>query len=525
MKKKIISLLSALTLVFTSFAWMIPVHASTVDEDSVIIPESEIPLKLWYESEAPKINEHASHPDFDGKEDDGWQQWSLPIGNGYFGASVFGRTETERIQITEKTLANKHHKISGSAKDVSYGGLNNFSETFIDFGHTGVSDYTRYLDMKTAISGVEYTYGGVKYSREYFTSYPDKALVIRLDADTAGSLSFTLRPTVPYEQEYMAVEGDKMGKNGTVTSEVKNGIGYVELSGKLEYYDVDFLGIYKVYTDGGTVTASTTINDNGDTDGTIVVNGAKSAYIVVTLGTDYELSSDIFTTADNKKPTFNTDLDDTRAKVEADMTAIDKKIAGKSFNDAYNILKEAHVADHSELFGRVTVDLGCSTADFDIPTDELLNSYKSGYKSTYLEVLLFQYGRYQLIASSRAGALPANLQGVWNPYNTAPWASGYWHNINIQMNYWPAFSTNLAETFEPYVDFNDAFMTKAEANATSNVNKYNPDMLDEDGGNGWVIGVGSYPFQVSGDRSAGNLGFTTSEYTDTSESTRNTNPS
>ena len=519
MKKKIISLLSIFTLIFTSFAWMIPVHASEYDENSVIIPESDVPLRLWYTSEAPKINENASHPDYNGLEDDGWQQWSLPIGNGYFGASIFGRTETERVQITEKTLSNKRTKIEGSDKDVSYGGLNNFSETYIDFGHvnSAVTDYVRYLDMSTAISGVEYTYGGVKYTREYFTSYPDKALVIRLDADTEGALSFTLRPTVPYEQSFMAVEGDGMGKSGTVTSSVKDGVGYVELAGKLEYYGIDFLGIYKVYTDGGTVTASTTQNvykDNdgttkSDTDGTIVVDGAKSAYIVVTLGTDYELSSDVFTTTDAKKPTQTTTLDDTRAKVEADMRAIDTKISGKSFEEAYKILRDAHVLDHSELFGRVTVDLGCDPADFEIPTDQLLENYKEGYKSTYLELLIFQYGRYQLVASSRAGTLPANLQGVWNPYNTAPWGSGYWHNINVQMNYWPAFSTNLAETFEAYVAFNDAFMERAEANATSNIKKYNPDMLDEDGGNGWVIGVGSHVFSVSSDRSAGNLGFTT----------------
>ena len=513
MKKKIISLFCALSLVFTGFAWVIPTYASSANADNVTIPASDIPLKLWYDEEAPKINEGASHPDFDGKEDDGWQQWSLPIGNGYFGASVFGRTETERVQITEKTLGNKRMKISGSEKDVSYGGLNNFSETYIDFGHTNsaVSGYKRYLDMKTAISGVEYISGGVKYSREYFTSYPDKALVIRLDADTAGALTFTLRPTVPYEQEYMAVPGDGMGKTGEVTSSVTaDGVGYIELSGKLKYYDVDFLGIYKVYTDGGTVTASTTTNDYGDTDGTIVVNGANSAYIVVTLGTDYELSSEMFTTSDNSKPTFNTDLSDARAKVEADMSAIDDKLSGKSYEEGYIALREAHVADHSALFGRATLDLACKEADFNITTDTLLTNYKNGTnKSTYLEVLLFQYGRYQLIASSREGALPANLQGVWNPYNTAPWGSGYWHNINIQMNYWPAFSTNLAETFKSYVDFNNAFMPKAESNATSNVNKYNPGMLDEDGGNGWVIGVGSFPFSVASDRSAGNLGFTT----------------
>ena len=511
MKKEIISLLCASTLLFTSFAWMLPVHASTSGENNVIIPASDIPLKLWYDEEAPKINENASNPFFDGKEDNGWQQWSLPIGNGYFGACVYGRTETERVQITEKTLGNPSKNMTVNSKSSSFGGLNNFSETYIDFGHTDVSNYVRYLDMKTAITGVEYTSGDVKYSREYFTSYPDKALVIRLDADTDGALSFTLRPTVPYEQEYMAVEGDGMGKTGEVTSSVTaDGVGYIELSGKLEYYDVDFLGIYKVYTDGGTVTASTTTNSNGDTDGTIVVNGAKSAYIVVTLGTDYELSSEIFTASDKDKPTFKTDLDDTRVKVEADMSAIDAKLLNKSFEEGYNILKDAHVADHSELFGRVDLDLACNEADFNITTDTLLTNYKNGTnKSTYLEVLLFQYGRYQLIASSREGALPANLQGVWNPYNTAPWGSGYWHNINVQMNYWPAFSTNLAETFIPYVDYNDAFMAQAEINATNNVNKYNSTMLDKDGGNGWVIGVGQHQFNISSDRSAGNLGFTT----------------
>ena len=243
MKRKIVGVICLLTLVCTAFAWVIPTYAH--EANNVIIEKSDLPLVLWYESEAPKINEHSGYREFNakGNEDDGWQQYSLPIGNGYFGANVFGRTDTERIQISEKTLANKRMEIDG----VSYGGLNNFSETFIDFGHTDVSDYVRYLDLKTAISGVEYTSGGVKYSREYFTSYPDKALIIRLDADTDGALAFTLRPTVPYEQSYMAKEGDTMGKTGEVVSSVENGIGYIELSGKLEYYDVDFLGIYKEY--------------------------------------------------------------------------------------------------------------------------------------------------------------------------------------------------------------------------------------------------------------------------------------
>ena len=521
MKRKIISLLCILVLICTAFAWIVPVHAS-FDDNKVIISESDIPLALWYSEEAPQINEYNGYRDYDapGGEDVSWQEWSLPLGNGYFGANVFGRTETERIQISEKTLANKYMDING----VSYGGMNNFSETFIDFGHTNsaVTDYKRYLDIKTAISGVEYAYGGVKYSREYFTSYPDKALVIKLDADTAGALSFTLRPTVPYEQSYMAKEGDTMGKTGEVISSVSNGVGYIELSGKLEYYDVDFLGIYKVYTDGGTVTASTAKNtykdtdgtEITDTDGTIVVDGAKSAYIVVTLGTDYELSSETFTAPDKEKPTFDTDLNDTRVKVEGDMNKIDAKIAGKSFNDAYNTLKDSHLADYTELFGRATLDLGCNSADFNIPTAKLLESYKNGYKSVYLETLMFQYGRYTLIASSRSGALPAHLQGAWNPYNTAPWGSGYWHNINVQMNYWPAFSTNLTETFEAYVEHNMAFLAAAEAKADSEIQKNNPDAYGKDGGNGWIIGMSSFPYRLSLDASVGNLGFTTQMFWD-----------
>jgi hypothetical protein len=468
MGKRIISLFCAVVLLFTGFAFMIPVGATAKEGgNATVISKSEIPLMLKYDEEALAKNENSPsasmHVD---TTDIGWNNWSLPIGNGYFGVNVFGRTVTERIQITEKTLSNPWRATGPNGESISnLGGLNNFSETYIDFGHanSSVTDYERYLDLKTAISGVGYTYNGVKYTREYFASYPDKALVIKLDADTDGALSFTLRPTIPYEQTYAVMEGDHGGKHGTVTSSVENGVGNIVLSGALEYYDVDFMGIYNVYTDGGTVTASTVTNADGDKDGTIVVSGANSAFIVVTLGTDYELSSEVFTSGDSQKPTHKTTIEDTKKKVEGYMNAINGKIYGESFEDAYNTLKNAHVADHSELFGRVSLDLGCDSADFERTTDELLSRYESGIHSTYLETLVFQYGRYLLIASSRSGALPAHLQGAWNTYNISPWASGYWHNINVQMNYWHAFSTNLAETFESYVQFNKAYMEKAKA--------------------------------------------------------------
>ncbi len=503
------------------------------DMSDYIVKDNDIPLKLWYDKEAPITgteNNPIGTTIYPTTADDSWEEWSLPIGNGYFGANVFGRTETERIQISEKTMTNPNEYIN----EISIGGLNNFSETYIDFGHKSnkVTDYNRYLDLKTAISGVNYTYNGVSYSREYFVSYPDKALVIRLDASESGALSFTLRPTIPYEQDYMTTPGDGLSKKGTVTSSVNNGVGYIELYGKMGYYDIDFLGIYKVYTDGGTVEAKTarhTYTDTAgishtDTDGIIEVKNAKSAYIVVTLGTDYELSEETFTsdgelnnclgneglpTFTRTKPTFKTTLADTRKKVEGEMDAITEVLSGRSFEDGYSILKSRHIEDYSELFERVTLDLDCDPIDFSCTTDELLYQYQLGYTSNYLEVLLFQYGRYMLIASSRPGTLPAHLQGVWNTYNSPPWSSNYTHNINVQMNYWPAFSTNLAETFEAYIDYNQAYMTAAEKWADLAMIWNNIPNANQDGGNGWVLGHTANPYKVTYDPSPGNLGFTT----------------
>lgn len=534
---KILALLICTVMLFGNSCGLFKKNQNSVentDMSDYIVKESDLPLKLWYDEEAPTLRtENNSTGTTFGSytADDSWEEWSLPIGNGYFGANVFGRTDTERIQISEKTITNPNQYINEN----SVGGLNSFSETYIDFGHAfnDVRDYKRYLDLKTAVSGVSYSYDGVTYSREYFTSYPDKALVIRLDSSEAGALSFTLRPTIPYEQDYLTTPGDRISKHGTVTSSVDNGVGYIELAGKMGYYDIDFLGLYKVYTNGGTVEAKTTnhryIDTAGvihtDVDGTIEVTGATSAYIIITLGTDYELSSDIFLSdaelnqclrndglpsVSSTTPTFKTNLDDTREKVEEQMIAIEDLIYDKSFNDGYEFLKSRHIQDHSELFGRVSIDLDCDPIDFTCTTDELLYQYQLGYQSNYMEVLLFQYGRYMLIASSREGSLPAHLQGVWNTYNSPPWSCNYTHNINTQMNYWPAFSTNLAETFIPYVNFNRAYIQAAEKWADLAIIWNNlSDKYDKDGGNGWVLGHTVNPYKVTYDSSPGNLGLTT----------------
>ena len=537
--KKIYSILLSLFLILVLVACDDKNNQNNNNNDeNYEMPEinEDYPLMLWYDKEAPTLKTEnnpigKTDSDFGSTADDSWEEWSLPIGNGYFGANIFGRTEAERIQISEKTLTNPNEYIGGN----SVGGLNNFSETYIDFEHESdyVENYSRYLNLYTAVSGVEYMYDGVTYTREYFTSYPDKALVIRLDADQEGALSFTLRPTIPYEQDYMTKPGDGLSKHGTVTSSVENGVGYIELAGKMGYYDIDFLGLYKVYIDGGEMFADTTTHSYKDTagithkdeDGTIVVDGATSAYIVVTLGTDYELSSEMFTnetdlnnclrnegmaTYSSLKPTFDTNIEDTRRKVETDMAKIDEILEGSSFNQGYYELKYRHIEDHYSLFGRNTLELECNPNDFDLTTDELLDLYRDGDTSNYLEVLLYQYGRYMLIASSRPGTLPAHLQGVWNTYNSAPWSCNYTHNINVQMNYWPAFSTNLAETFESYVEYNQAYTEAAQKWADLAVvwNGFS-DKYGTDGGNGWVVGHSANPYRVTYDASPGNLGFTT----------------
>ena len=542
--KRIIAAMLFFVMMFTGAAGTISVFATSTsaanEEHNRIIEESAAPLHLYYDEEAPYGNENidailGQYANGVNSEDDGWERWSIPIGNGYFGANLFGRTETERIQITEKTLVNPY-----KSQNNSLGGLNNFSETYIDFGHPfeNVTDYSRKLDLKTAISTVDYVYNGVSYSREYFTSYPDKALVIKLSASEKGALSFVLRPTVPYEQEYAWTANDGATKTGEVTSEVVNGVGQITLSGKMGYYDIDFAGLYRVYTDDGVVSATTAEHtysynsntdgkiDKTDIDGTITVSGATNAYIIVTLGSDYELTSETFTSSDSQKPTFDTDITYTLEKVGAYLSAIEAQIQNKSVAQGYEILKSNHVNDYSELLGRVSLDLDFNEEDFSLTTDELLLKYENAdqeNRSSYLEALYFQYGRYLLIASSRPGTLPANLQGTWNRYRFSPWSSGYWHNINVQMNYWPAFSTNIAETFEAYAEYNAAYMEQAQIYADSLIKTHNPDAYDEIYGNGWCIGTGAYPNNITSDRSAGNLGFTTQLFWDYYSFTRDEN--
>lgn len=458
---------------------------------------AEKDLRLVYDEPVPQVLSTSSDP----YNFAGWREYSIPMGNAYMGLNLFGGVDHDRIQITENSLQDSN---------TSIGGLNNFSETYLDFdyGYEDVTGYQRELSLARGITTVEYDYNGTHYTREYFASYPDKVLVIHLESDGDNDLDFTLRPTIPYICDGRDVDGDgkisgeseeSRGKSGTVVAEGDT----ITLSGEMEYYGLEFEGQYKVMTDG----EYEAVNDENNDNGVIQVANASSATIVMGLDTNYDMDSKVFTETDPKaKLEGNEPAHD---RVEAIMEAVD----GKDYDE----LKDTHLNDYQSMFGRVNVDLGGSVPA-DLMTDELVANYKAGKyddsaEGLYLETLAYQYGRYLLICSSREGGLPTNLQGIWNVYQDPSWRAGMWHNINEQMNYWGAFTSNLAETFEPYIDYWQAYLERAEAYASSNIRNYNSDGQMEGTeayDNGWALGNSTWPYNISG--SASHSGFGTGAF-------------
>lgn len=404
-------------------------------------------MRLWYDEPAPD-------------SDEGWADLSIPMGNGYMGINLFGGTATDRLQITENSLYD-----SEAGGGFRHGGLNNFAEVYLDFGHNKTSNYERDLNLNEGVSHVRYKHDGVEYSREYFTSYPDRVMAIRLSASEAGKLSFTLRPTIPYLDS--ARSGSVVAKGDLII-----------LSGVMHYYKVKYEGQFKVIPEGGTMKA--------DKNGTITVSDSDQAVILIAVGTNYQANSQVFLTDDPAKKLAG--FPDPHARVSGYIA----EAAAKSYEE----LLAGHLADYTGLFDRVSFDLGA--AEPDIPTDELVDAYPDGASSRYLEELAFQFGRYMLICSSRAGTLPPNLQGIWNLYKEPPWASQYLHDTNLQMAYSPAFSCNLSELFESYIEFFKAFVPRQRLYATQYIEQYNPEQLDPKGDNGWSGPFWTNPYRVPG---------------------------
>lgn len=435
--------------------------------------KKQLPLKLRYVEEPPRSAD--GYEQLATEEGTVWERWTLPLGNGYFGASVYGYADTERIQITENSLCNPYSPVTHLPRSRVNGchGLSSFAEIFLEFGHNSPSAYERYLDIDNAIVGVSYTEDGVRYEREILTSYPDRVLAMRIKADKAGAVSFFARAEIPYLRDYALLEGDGFGKRG----EVRCVGDTVILSGVMNYYEIAFEGQMRVINSGGTLTAE---------DGGIRICGADEAVIFFSCGTNYCLEERVFLEPNPKKKLAP--YEHPHAAVEKTLTAAMKK--------GYAAVKASHLEDYRKLYTRVKLNVG--SEGFDVPTVRLLEEHREGKQSRYLETLLFQYGRYLLISSSRQGALPANLQGVWNNFVSSPWSSGYWHNINVQMNYWPSCVANLAETFLSYSNYHTAYKPAAMANADRCVKAIYPQGYTEDGTNGWIIGTGCWPYLVEG---------------------------
>ncbi|HEV2762121.1 MAG TPA: glycoside hydrolase family 95 protein [Pyrinomonadaceae bacterium] len=366
------------------------------------------------------------------------REWTeaLPVGNGRLGAMVFGGTADERLQLNEDTLYGGgpydptnpealaalpearrlvfegrfkeaealigRKMMARPLKQMPYQPVGDLKLTFP--GHDAPSDYRRQLDLDTAVATTVYTAGGVRFTREVFSSPSQQVVVVRLTADRPGRLNFTASFTTP-QQAAVSVEGPD-----TLVLRGRNGDAF-GIKGALR-----FQARARISAEGGSVSAG---------KDTLTVRGADAATILVSAATSYRSYKD----------------------VSGDPEALSKAHLAKASAVRFERLRAETVAAHRRLFRRVRLDLGASEAAR-LPTDQRVARYDLE-ADPHLAALYFQYGRYLLISSSRPGTQPANLQGIWNEHMTPPWESKYTVNINTQMNYWPAETTNLAECHEP----------------------------------------------------------------------------
>jgi len=346
------------------------------------------PMTLWYEKPAAR-----------------WEQEALPIGNGRLGAMVFGKVAEERLQFNVDSLWTGGENPSGQYG--SMGGYQAFGDLFIRLpGHTDAAEYRRELDLAEAVVRISYRSGGVSYRREYFCSHPDQVLVARLTAEKPGSHTGTIELADTHD--------------GTVTAEDNRLVFAGALENGLRY-EAQVLVLHE----GGTLEAD---------KASLTFTNCDSLTVLLAAATDYVMDAERNWRGDPPHERAAGALNPAAAK-------------------SYGALRAAHIKDHRSLFDRVSLDLGPGPAEQRaLPTDRRLQAYQQKATDPGLEALFFQFGRYLMIGCSRPGALPANLQGLWNDKNRAPWHSDYHTNINIQMNYWPAEPANLPECHRPLLD-------------------------------------------------------------------------
>ncbi len=398
--------------------------------------------------------------------DQGWESQSLPIGNGSLGANIMGSVEAERITFNEKTLwrggpntaggpdyywnVNKQsaHLLddirqafvdgdekkaaeltrknfnsevayeSWNEKPFRFGNFTTMGEFYVETGLSviGMSDYKRILSLDSALAVVQFKKDGVAYERNYFISYPNNVMAIRFKADKPGkqNLVFSYMPN--------PVSEGKMEADGT------NGLVY---KARLDNNQMEYAVRIQATTKGGTLS---------NKDGKLSIEGADEVVFLVTADTDYLIN-------------FDPDFNDPKTYVGVNPSETTAAWMKQAVELGYEALFKAHYEDYAALFNRVNLTLNEGVSTENVSTPQRLRNYRQGKPDFYLEELYYQFGRYLLISSSRPGNLPANLQGIWHNNVDGPWRVDYHNNINLQMNYWPAASTNLAECTLPLIDF------------------------------------------------------------------------
>jgi alpha-L-fucosidase 2 len=353
---------------------------------------------------------------------------ALPVGNAHLGALIFGDPSDEKLVLNDDSLWTGGNNPSGN--DDTMGNYQILATLHLKLdGQQSVTNYSRDLDIAHALSHVHYTVDNVTYTREVFASHPAGVIVMQLSASRPGSYTGVL-----------SLEDGHQAKTLSTTNTLQ---ASGQLSNGLKYESR-----VQVLHNGGDVHIS---------NGEISFKNCSSMTVLVDAGTNY--AEDF--TRNYRGP-------DPHQRILNQLRAASTK--------NYPALKAEHVADYERLFGRVSLDLGQSTPEQQALPTNLRKRQAATQTDPELEALLFQYGRYLLISSSRPGGLPANLQGLWNDSNTPAWHSDYHSNINVEMNYWPAEVTNLSECAVPF--FN---LVESQIPAWKITTQNSPDLLTPSG--------------------------------------------
>ncbi|MCD7824487.1 MAG: glycoside hydrolase N-terminal domain-containing protein [Clostridiaceae bacterium] len=421
-----------------------------------------------------------------------WETNSLPIGNGYMGASIMGGIEEESICLNEKTLwtggpseersdynGGNLESASGALEKVQkaladgdtdqvdslmsqlvgdtegYGAYQTLGSVLFSFDQVSskkTENYQRYLDLNQSVAGVSFDCGNTTYTREYFANYPSNVIVMRFSAQGEEKLNFKAKMNINTTQYGAKIEASDTDL-----------LYYGELTDNQLRYESRFHFILK----DGTAKAGKK---------SVVISDATEVIVLFTAATDYS----------NVYPSYRS-AEDPKDRVDSAIEAAADK--------GYDALLKEHQEDYQALFGKASVSFGGEYTE--TCTDDLLKQYQKNDSSEpttddlYLEELYYQYGRYLLISSSREGSLPANLQGVWNNSNSPTWASDYHINVNLQMNYWAATVANLSETMIPFVEYVDSL--REPGRETAGI-YYGIESDEENPENGWVAHTQSTPF-------------------------------